>query len=353
MVSADWGISAIVEDIRSKNNDCKSRELKVNTMDEKLISVLVPTFNEEGNINICYGRVKYVFDEYLPNYNWHILFIDNFSTDKTRTEILELCGKDKRIQAIFNGKNYGYARSSYYGLTVSEGNATVLLHADLQDPPEVIPDMVRKWESGHKVVCGQKIKNEESFIVEATRKAYYHLLDRINEYGHIEQYNGFGLYDHSFIEILASIEDPLPYLRGMVAELAPDVALVPYNHMRRVKGKSKFSFMKLLDYSLMGITSTSKMAMRLASILGFVMVIACLIIALITFIVKLTHWDTYPVGMAVTIIGIFFIGAVQLMFIGILGEYVTNMNIRIMKRPLVVEQKRINFKNNEEQGGKA
>ncbi len=200
--------------------------------ERKVISVLIPTFNEEGNINVCYRRIKSVFDECLSDYGWRILFIDNFSADNTRKEISELCEKDNRVQAIFNGRNYGYARSSYHGLIMSEGDATVLLHADMQDPPEAIPDMVKEWEAGHTVVCGQKIGNEENFLIEAARKAYYALLDKINEYGHIEQYNGFGLYDHSFIEILASIEDPLPYLRGMVAELAPNVALVPYTHLK-------------------------------------------------------------------------------------------------------------------------
>lgn len=284
-----------------------------------------------------------VFENDLVDYEWEILFIDNYSVDNTRDKISQLCKRDDRVRAIFNGKNYGYARSTYHGLVNSGGDATVLLHADMQDPPEVIPAMVKEWERGHKVVCGQKRSNAENFIIEAARKKYYRLMGRINEYGHIEQFNGFGLYDHSFIEVLKQIDDPLPYFRGMVAELAPDVALVPYDHKRRENGRSNFNFSKLIDYSLMGITSTSKVAMRFATIIGLFTSIVCIVIAFITFIVKITHWDTYPVGMAVTIIGIFFIGAVQLMFIGILGEYVTNMNIRVMKRPLVVEEKRINM----------
>lgn len=312
-------------------------------MEKKTITILIPTLNEEDNIITGYERVKAIFETKLMDYDWIILYADNYSNDRTRELISDLCEKDQRVQAIFNGKNFGYARSTYHALTESGGDCTVLLHADMQDPPEVIPEMVKLWEDGHKVVCGKKRSNEENFIIEAARKAYYRLMNHINEYGHIEQYNGFGLYDHSFIEILSTIEDPLPYLRGIVAELAPDIAIVYYGHQKRRGGKSNFNFLKLLDYSLMGITSTSKVAMRLASILGFFMVVICLVIAFITFIVKLTHWNSYPIGMAVTIIGIFFIGAVQLMFIGILGEYVTNMNIRIMKRPLVVEEKRLNM----------
>lgn len=313
-------------------------------MCKKTITILIPTHNEEDNILQGYERVKAVFEKDLSDYNMLILFADNYSTDSTRKIIEELCCEDKRVQAIFNCRNFGYARSTYHALISSEGNATVLLHADMQDPPEVIPRMVKEWESGHIVVCGQKQSNDESHVVEMVRKSYYRLMNRINVYGHIEQFNGFGLYDHSFIEILSSIEDPLPYLRGMIAELAPNVALVPYEHKKREHGKSNFNLLRLLDYSLLGITSTSKVAMRLATLIGLFTAITCLVIAVVTFIVKLTHWDTYPVGMAVTIIGIFFIGAVQLMFIGILGEYVTNMNIRIMKRPLVIEEKRINMK---------
>lgn len=310
--------------------------------EDKVITIVIPTFNEEDNIKMDYNRIKAVFDEKLLNYDWRILFVDNYSTDRTRIEIEKLCGIDKRVQAIFNGKNYGYTRSSFNGLISATGDAVVLLYADLQDPPEVIPEFVSLWEKGHTVVCGQKRSNKESALVEAARKAYYVILDKISENGHIRQYNGFGLYDSSFIRMLASIEDPMPYLRGIVAELAPNVGIVSYDHELRKKGKSKFSFYKLLDYSLFGITSTSKIAMRLASIIGIFMAVFCFIIAIVTFIMKLVYWDNYPVGTAAIIIGIFFIGAIQLIFIGILGEYVTNMNIRIMKRPLVIEEKRIN-----------
>lgn len=308
----------------------------------RVITIVIPTFNEVDNIKMDYERVKAVFDEKLKKYDWQILFVDNFSIDGTRTIISALCEQDKRVQAIFNGKNYGYTRSSFYGLISAKGDAAVLLYADLQDPPEVIPQLVDLWENGHMVVCGQKRSNKEPIIVEITRRAYYKLLDKISENGHISQYNGFGLYDAAFLQILASIKDPMPYLRGMVAELAPDIGIVAYDHEVREKGKSKFGFYKLLNYSLLGITSTSKTAMRLASLIGVLMVIVCFIVALVTFIMKLTHWSSFPVGTAAIIIGIFFIGAVQLIFIGILGEYVTTMNTRMMNRPLVIEEKRIN-----------
>lgn len=309
---------------------------------DKIITIVIPTFNEEDNIKMDYDRIKAVFDKKLANYDWRILFIDNYSTDRTRKEIEKLCGIDERVQAIFNGKNYGYTRSSFYGLISADGDAVVLMYADLQDPPEVIPEFVALWEKGHSVVCGQKRSNKESRFVETARNAYYKILDKISENGHISQYNGFGLYDHSFIQILASIGDPMPYLRGIVAELAPNVGIVSYDHEARKTGRSKFGLYKLLDYSLFGITSTSKIAMRLASIMGVFIAIICFIIAIVTFIMKLLYWDNYPIGTAVIIIGIFFIGAIQLIFIGILGEYVTNMNIRIMKKPLIIEEKRIN-----------
>lgn len=239
---------------------------------KKTISVVIPTYNEEKNILMDYERVKRVFDESLPCYGWKILFIDNHSTDSTRDAIRALGKKDERVQAIFNGKNYGFERSSYYGLVMSQGDASVLLYSDLQDPPEVIPQMVEQWERGHPVVCGQKRSNAENVFVEAARKAYYGLLDRISENGHIPQYNGFGLYDRSFLDVLASIRDPLPYFRGMVAEFAPNVALVPYDHMERESGESKFSLARMADYALVGITSSSKAAMRLSSIIGWLVV---------------------------------------------------------------------------------
>ena len=209
--------------------------------EDKVITIVIPTFNEEDNIKMDYNRIKAVFDEKLLNYDWRILFVDNYSTDRTRIEIEKLCGIDKRVQAIFNGKNYGYTRSSFNGLISATGDAVVLLYADLQDPPEVIPEFVSLWEKGHTVVCGQKRSNKESALVEAARKAYYVILDKISENGHIRQYNGFGLYDSSFIRMLASIEDPMPYLRGIVAELAPNVGIVSYDHELRKKGKSKFT----------------------------------------------------------------------------------------------------------------
>ncbi len=309
----------------------------------KTITVVVPTYNEEKNISTVYSRVKAVFDAHLPGYGWKLLFIDNFSTDSSREKITELCGKDKNVQAIFNGKNYGFTRSSFYGLLQAEGDAAILMYADLQDPPEVIPSFVREWEKGHTVVCGQKTGCKEPAIKRFCRKFYYGMQAKISEYGHIDQYNGFGLYDASFLEVLRSIEDPMPYLRGMVAELAPNVQLVPYQQEERKAGKSKFKLYKLIDYSLTGITSTSKLAMRFATIIGLALAVICLLIAISTVVVKLVYWDSFPMGSAAIIVGIFFLGSIQLIFIGLLGEYVTSINIRVMNKPLIVEEKRMNF----------
>lgn len=311
---------------------------------KKTITVVIPTYNEEQNIQAAYERVSSIFSSHLENYNMEILFIDNASTDRSRSIIEELCAKDHRVQAIFNATNFGFSRSSYYGLSQAEGDCAVMLYADMQDPPEVIPQFVLKWEEGYKVVTGIKSQSKENPLMYAVRDIYYKILSKISETEHIKQFDGFGLYDASFVKLLRTMKDPLPYLRGLVAEYGCKRTEVQYTQEKRRAGKTSFNFARYYDVAMLGLTSSTKAIMRMATFLGLIMAGICLLIAVITIIMKLVNWNYYDVGTAAIIVGIFFVGAVQIFFLGFLGEYILNINIRVMQHPIVVEERRINLK---------
>ena len=311
----------------------------------KTISIVVPTYNEELNIQNVYERVCELFETKLQNYQMELLFIDNASHDSTRSLIEELAGKDVRVQAIFNATNFGFSKSSFYGLSQAEGDAAVLMYADMQDPPEVIPKMVEEWEKGYRIVVGIKSKSRESKLMYFIRSIYYKLLTKISETEHIEHFDGFGLYDASFIKELRKLKDPLPYLRGLVAEIGYERAEVEYEQKRREKGKTTFNFMRY-DVAMLGLTSSSKAVLRMATFLGMGLSAVCVIIAILTLTLKLIYWDYYDVGTAAILIGIFFVGGVQTFFLGFLGEYIANINVRTMQHPVVVEDRRINMKRN-------
>lgn len=313
----------------------------------KKISVVVPTYNEEGNINKVYDRVKNVFENSLIKYEMELMFEDNFSTDNTRSEIETLCKMDNRVKAIFNAKNFGFTRSTYYAIMQSTGDATVLMFADMQDPPEIIPQFVKKWEEGNLVVVGIKESSKESFFITQVRRFYYWFVKKICDVEHIEFYNGFGLYDKSFINVLRNMNDPYPYFRGIVAELAPKRCAVNYTHQQRENGITHMNFMRLYDVAMAGITSYSKVAMRIATFLGAGLGFVSVVIAIVTFIKKLVYWNRYPAGTAAILVGVFFIGAIQLFFTGLIGEYIVSISIRSMNHPLVVEEKRLNFEEEE------
>ena len=313
-------------------------------MSQKVITVVVPTYNEESNIQNIYDRVTQVFRTSLSDYRMELLFIDNASEDHTRELIMELAKKDNCVQAIFNATNFGFSKSCFYGLSQAEGDCAVLMYADMQDPPEVIPQMVKKWEEGYKIVLGIKSKSKENKLMYWIRSVYYKILEGISETKHIKQYDGFGLYDAAFIEQLRKLRDPMPYLRGLVAEIGYRHAQVEYTQETRQAGKSSFSLMKYYDVAMLGITSSSKVVMRMATFLGMGLGLICLIIAIVTVILKLFNWYYFDVGTAAIIVGIFFVGAIQLFFLGFLGEYILNINIRAMNHPIVVEEQRINMK---------
>lgn len=314
----------------------------------KTISVVVPTYNEEQNIRNVYERVSELFRNQLNGYQMELLFIDNASTDSSQQIIEELTREDPRVQAIFNSANFGFSRSSFYGLSQAEGDCAVMMYADMQDPPEIIPEFVAKWESGYKIVVGIKSKSQENKFMYAIRGLYYDMLEKISEVEHIRQFDGFGLYDRAFVEEIRKLRDPMPYLRGLVTELGPKRAEVEYEQQRRKKGKTSFNFWRYYDVAMLGITSSTKAIMRVATFLGMGLAVLCLLIAVVTFILKLIDWNYYDVGTAAIIIGIFFVGGVQIFFLGFLGEYIVNINIRTMQHPVVVESKRINMKRKRE-----
>ena len=312
-------------------------------MELKTVTAVVPTYNEQENIPLIYQKIANIFEQYRDKYNLEILFIDNCSKDKSRELIMELAQQDLRVKAIFNTKNFGFTRSTFYGLTQATGDCAILIFADMQDPPEIIPQFIEKWECGYKIVVGIKNRSRENPIFYFLRSCYYQIIKKISEIDHISQFDGFGLYDDTFLNVLRKLDDSLPYLRGIIAEIGFQRSEVNYTQEKRKQGKTKFNFLKLYDLAMLGITSYSKIIMRLATLLGFGIAFFSLFIAGCTFVYKLFNWDSYPIGNAAISIGVFFFGAVQLFFVGLLGEYILNINTRVMHHPLVIEEKRINF----------
>ena len=309
----------------------------------KKISILVPTFNEEENIKPLCAELINILSGKLSDYDYEILIIDNYSQDKTREHILELCIANKNIRAIFNAKNFGHIRSPFHGMLQTTGHCTIVICADFQDPPEMIVNFVREWEKGSKVVIGKKKNSYENPLIYLLRSLYYKLIKQISDTEQVEHFTGFGLYDKTFVDVLRQLDDPMPYMRGIVAELGFSRMEIEYVQQKRRFGKTKNNWYTLYDMALLGITSYSKMVMRLATIFGFIISGLSFAVAMYYLIMKLIYWDKFPFGTAPIIISIFFLGSIQLFFIGFLGEYILNINTRVMKRPLVVEEKRINF----------
>ena len=287
--------------------------------------------------------IRGVMEKELPEYDFEILFIDNHSKDTTQLKLRELCRQDKRIKAIFNARNFGQMRSPVHGLKQATGDCVVRMCADFQDPVDMIVDFVREWENGYKIVIGVKASSQENKFMYWLRSCYYRLIKKISDIDHIEQFTGFGLYDKAFVDVVRDLHDPQPYLRGIIAELGFDYKAIPYMQKKRRAGKSKNNFYTLFDYAMVGITSYSKVVMRLATFLGFAVAGLSFLAGIYYLIMKLLYWDRFTAGMAPMLIGIFFLGALQLFFIGFLGEYVLSINTRVLDRPLVVEAERLNF----------
>lgn len=309
----------------------------------KKISIVTPCYNEEDNVNECVKVIKEVFSLY-DNYIYEHIFIDNASTDKTVMKLKELANEDKNIKIILNSRNFGHICSPYYGLLQATGDAVVLFVADLQDPPSLIHDFIKKWEDGYKSVVGVKKSSEESHIMFKIRKLYYSTVNKLSKIDLIDNFTGFGLFDREVIEILRKLDDPYPYFRGLIPEIGLKIYKIEYNQPIRRKGITKNNFFTLYDIGMLGIVSHSLVPLRLATMLGFSISIISIFIAFIYLILKLIFWNTFSLGMAPMVIGLFFFSSVQLFFIGIIGEYIGSIHTYSKKRPLVIEDERINFK---------
>lgn len=309
----------------------------------KKISILIPTFNEEENVKPLTDAIIEIFTKNLKDYNYEIVFIDNDSTDSTREKISKLCENNKNIKAIFNAKNFGQFNSPFYGIQQTTGDCTILMCADFQDPIEMIPKFVKEWEDGYKIVIGIKNKSKENKIMYMLRSIYYKMIKKFSNVDQIEHFTGFGLYDKSFIDVLRNLDDSTPFLRGIVAELGFKRKDIYYEQQKRKYGKTHNNFYSLYDAAMISFTSYTKVGLRVAVFFGVIVSIISFIIGVVYLILKLIFWDTFVAGVAPMLIGIFFLGALQIFFIGIVGEYIMAINNRIMHRPLVIEEKRINF----------
>ena len=309
----------------------------------KKISIVTGCYNEEENVEALYREVKKIFQEKLKNYEYEHIFIDNASKDETVSILKRLAGVDKNVKIIVNSRNFGHIRSPYYGLLQASGDAVISIVADLQDPPDMIPQLIRKWEEGFKIVVGVKEKSDESSIFFLIRKIYYKIATKLADIELIDNFTGFGLYDKRIIDIFRNIPDAYPYFRGLICEIGFEKAIIEYHQPARKRGITKNNFYTLFDLAMLGITTHSKVPLRLASMMGFGTAILSMFVALGYFVYKILFWNSFQLGLAPLVIGLFFFSAVQLISIGIIGEYVGNIYTQVLKRPLVIEKERINF----------
>lgn len=307
------------------------------------VSILIPCYNEEENV-IPMGRaVAETIEKELPGYDYEIMFIDNDSQDRTREFLRELCKENQKIKAIFNVRNFGQCNSPYYGMCQTSGDCTIVMCCDFQDPVEMIPKFVEEWEKGYKIVCGIKTSSKENKIMRFLRTCYYKMIKKMSDVDQIEHFTGFGLYDRSFLEVLKNLEDPTPFLRGIVAELGFRRKDIPYEQQKRAAGKTHNNWATLYDVAMLSFTSYTKVGLRIATIIGFILSGISLLIAFAYLIMKLIHWERFGAGTIPVLLAVCILGSVQIFFIGLLGEYILSINKRIMKRPLVIEEERINF----------
>ncbi|MGF7049226.1 glycosyltransferase involved in cell wall biosynthesis [Paenibacillus sp. DS2015] len=306
------------------------------------ISIVTPCYNEEENVAELYRQVKEIIEN-LGAYDYEHIFIDNASKDNTVPILKGIAAKDKNIKIIVNSRNFGHIRSPYHALLQADGDAVILLVADLQDPPEMIKDFIKKWEEGYKVVLGVKTQSQESPAMFAIRKMYYNFINRVSDIELTKNNTGFGLYDKQIIEILKEINDPYPYFRGLISDIGFESYKIEYVQPVRKRGITKNNFYTLYDIAMLGITNHSKIPLRLAAMLGFLMSAVSLLVALGYLVAKVIFWNSFLLGTAPLIIGLFLFSSVQLFFIGIIGEYIGSIHTQILKRPLVVEKERINF----------
>lgn len=311
----------------------------------KTISFMVPTYNEVENAGPISRAIIDEVQRHLPEYDYEIVFIDNCSTDGTRDVIRHLCAENSKIKAILNVTNFGQFNSPFYGICQTTGDCTICIAADFQEPVSLIPKLVKKWEEGHKIVLGIKTSSKENGLIYFFRSCYYKIIKNMSSVKMIEHFSGYALYDKTFVSILRELDDPIPFIRGIVAEYGEgfNMTEIEFEQEKRRAGKTSNNFYSLYDAAMLSFTSYTKVGLRLATLIGFVAGVISFIVAIVYLVLKLTHWDTFTAGYAPMAIGVFLLGSLQLFFIGFLGEYVLNINTRVIKRPIVVEEERINF----------
>lgn len=309
----------------------------------KKISIFSPCYNEELNLEILYNRITNVMEKLKDRYDYEIVIIDNKSKDNSRKVLRKLAEKDKRVKVIFNTRNFGPDRSSAYGFFQTSGEVTITLAADLQEPPELIPEFLKKWEEGYKVVWGQKIESEESKVMFFIRKLYYKIIGKFSENKQIDNITGYGLYDKEVVQQLKQENNPHPIFRYSITEFGYDVSLITYKQNKRLHGKSSYNFFKYLDTAITALISTSRFPLRLITYCGFLLSGFCFLSGLYYLIKKILYWDSFQLGLAPLIVAVLFIAAIQMIFIGILGEYLGEVLNRVIVKPLVIEEERINF----------
>ena len=311
----------------------------------KKISILIPCFNEVENAQAMADALRQLFKDKLSGYDHEIVFIDNCSTDGTRDVIERLCKEDKRIRAIFNAANFGQFNSPFYGMCQCEGDCVIPVCCDFQDPLELIPVFIEEWEKGHRIVSGIKSSSRENGFIYFLRTIYYKMIKNMSDVQMLEHFTGFGLYDRSFIMLIRQLNDPIPFLRGIVAEYGSgfNMIQIEYEQARRRAGKTHNNFYSLYDAAMLSFTSYTKIGLRLAVFMGFITAVISFVIAIIYLVLKLIYWNSFRAGYAPMIIGVFLLGGLQLFFIGLIGEYILNINKRVIHRPVVVEERRINF----------
>ena len=300
----------------------------------KKISILIPCYNEEENVVPIANAIVEEMDKNLSSYDYEIVFIDNDSKDNTRPLLREICKRNPKIKAIFNAKNFGQFNSPYYGMLQTTGDCTIAMCCDFQDPVELIPQMI--------VSC-IKTASKENPIMRFLRSCYYKMIKKMSSVEQIEHFTGFGLYDKSFIEVLRNLKDPTPFLRGIVAELGFKRVNIEYTQAKRRAGKTHNNFFTLFDAAMLSFTSYTKVGLHLVTFAGMILSALSILAALVYLVLKLLYWDRFSAGFAPMIIGLFFLNAIELLFIGFVGEYVMSINTRVMNRPLVIEEERINF----------
>lgn len=310
----------------------------------KKITILNPCFNEEENVGLMYEAIKNIMSE-LPQYDYEHIFVDNCSTDRTFEILKKIAAKDRKVKVIENLRNFGPDRSGVNALYHASGDAVISLASDFQDPPQMIPQFIAKWEEGEKIVWGQRNSSDTNIVMQTVRKLYYKIINSISDCEEIEQCTGFGIMDREVIDWIKWINDPDPFLRNIIVDLGYKPCLLPYKQGKRIRGKSSYNIFRYVDTALLSMVTASKKPLRIATYIGGFTAFTSMVLGVVYLILKLCMWDQFDAGMAPVLIGMFFLGAIQLICIGIVGEYVGAVLTRVKKRPLAVEKEMLNFEN--------